>query len=100
MLIKRGRATRRDHVFGLYPHDEARFLKLREELEGKTGRPHSASAVFLFLMDRFDDLCRIDAVITKQAKKEKKAKRNGVSHAEENAALESSQEPHQPGSAE
>jgi len=47
----------------LYPRDAERWCKLRDLLESGSGRPASAATVAIYLLDRYDDLRRVDEAI-------------------------------------
>jgi len=63
----------REHFsFALYRKDAERFKKIRDEQEELTGRPCSPSTEVVFLLDRYDDLMKIEAAVQAENGKPKK----------------------------
>jgi hypothetical protein len=60
---------RSNYSIALWEKDAARVKELRAALEEKTGRPCSMTATVIFLLDCYDDMCVLDNVIKKEAKK-------------------------------
>jgi hypothetical protein len=65
-MRKEDRGKRMDAGFSLYPRDNKRFLSIREAIEERTGRPCSASTAIVYLLDCYDDLQKVDAIVKSQ----------------------------------